>query len=178
VVGLKENFEVQRINPEELRLVLRGYRSSFRKFPDSKDFVIRIDLGNAAGGSRFNFFAEDYLKNLPGGMSLVSVYPRMIEIEVEEFTRVDLPVQVRFTNRLPAGMVLKSWKAEPQFVTAIVAKSKARTLRYAQTAEIDLAEAANLAEIEVPLIKSSTIARFVETQSVRVRLEIVKNEAE
>ncbi len=177
VVNLKENHEVQRLNPEELRVVLSGYRSAFKKLSGTTDLVIKIDLGNTSAGSRFNFFAEDYLKELPEGIKLVSVYPRIIEVEVEEFVKLELPVQVKFREKLPQGLVLKSWKAEPAVVTALVARSNARNLRSVQTIDIDLSELSEKTNnLIVGLVKSSFIARFIDYQEIKLSLEIVKNE--
>ena len=117
LTNVSESIEVRSVKPEEVSLSLHG-ASQIINGISQQNLKIRIDLKDTVKSGRINFYAEDHLK-IPEGIHILSVHPKMIEINVEEFVIREIPVKIHFIGRLKSGLTLKEARVNPEKVTVI-----------------------------------------------------------
>jgi len=170
VFNMSENVEVANLHPEEVTVSLKG-ASKFVAAVSADSHPIKIDLKNIKESSKLNYFAEDYLE-LPEGVQLVSIHPKMIEVYVEEFTTREVPVKIRFRGRLPERLRLKSAKVVPDRVTIMGYKSQVNDIEVVLTEEVDLNAVAGNLSRRLALKQTQGILKFRDQRDVELLLEV------
>lgn len=170
VFNVSENVEVANLRPEEVTVSLKG-DSKFVAAVNPESHAIKIDLKNVKESNKLNYFAEDYLE-IPKGVQLVSIHPKMIEIYVEEFATREIPVKIRFRGRLPAPLRLKSAKVVPDRVTIMGYKSQINGIEVVLTEEVDLDGIERSQNRRIALKQTPDILKFRDTRDVELQLEI------
>ena len=170
VVNVSENVEVVNLRPEEVTVSLKG-ASKFVAAVTPESHPIKIDLKNIKESSKLNYFAEDYLE-IPKGVQLVSIHPKMIEVYVEEFATREVPVKIRFRGRLPAHLRLKSAKVVPDRVTIMGYKSQINDIDVVLTEEVDLDGIDASQNRRLALKQTRDILKFRDHRDVELQLEI------
>lgn len=170
VLNVSENMEVVNLRPEEVTVSLKGASKLVAAVsPESQ--AIKIDLKNIKGSDKLNYFAEDYLE-IPEGLLLVSIHPKMIEVYVEEFAMREVPVKIRFRGRLPLQLKLKSAKVIPDRVTIMGYKSQINDIEVVLTDEVDLATIGKSQSRRLALKQTRDILKFRDHPEVELLLEI------
>jgi YbbR domain-containing protein len=170
VFNVSANVEVVNLRPEEVTVALKG-ASKFVAAVSPEDNPIKIDLKNIKESSKLNYFAEDYLE-LPKGVVLVSIHPKMIEVYVEEFAMREVPVKIRFRGRLPLNLKLKSAKVIPDRVTVMGYKSRINDFDVVLTEEVDLDAISQSQSRRLALKQTRDILKFRDRPDVELQLEI------
>ncbi len=170
VFNVSANVEVVNLRPEEVTVALKG-ASKFVAAVSPEANPIKIDLKNIKESSKLNYFAEDYLE-LPKGVVLVSVHPKMIEVYVEEFAVREVPVKIRFRGRLPLNLKLKSAKVIPDRVTIMGYKSQINGIDVVLTDEVDLDQISTSQNRQLALKQTRDILKFRDHSDVELQLEI------
>jgi YbbR domain-containing protein len=170
VLNVSENMEVVNLRPEEVTVSLKG-ASKLVAAISPESHAIKIDLKNIKGSDKLNYFAEDYL-DIPKGVLLVSIHPKMIEVYVEEFAMREVPVKIRFRGRLPLQLKLKSAKVIPDRVTIMGYKSQINDIEVVLTDEVDLATIGSSQSRRLALKQTRDILRFRDHPEVELQLEI------
>ena len=170
VLNVSENMEVVNLRPEEVTVSLKG-ASKLVAAISPESHAIKIDLKNIKGSDKLNYFAEDYL-DIPKGVLLVSIHPKMIEVYVEEFAMREVPVKIRFRGRLPLQLKLKSAKVIPDRVTIMGYKSQINDIEVVLTDEVDLATIGASQSRRLALKQTRDILRFRDHTEVELQLEI------
>jgi len=170
VIHVSSNLEVVKIQPEEARILLKGSANLIAKIRP-ENLAIKIDLKNISESGKLNYFAEDYLE-VPAGMQINSLHPKMIEVYVEEFDAKELPVKIRFRGQLPEPLRLKGYKSIPDRVTIIGYKSQLNGISVVFTEEVDLDGVGASLTRAVALKQSKNILKFRDRRDVDVVLEI------
>jgi len=170
VFNVSENVEVVNLRPEEVTLSLKG-ATKFVAAVSPESHAIKIDLKNIKESDKLNYFAEDYLE-LPKGVQLVSIHPKMIEVYVEEFAMREVPVKIRFRGRLPLHLKLKSVKVIPDRVAIMGYKSQINDIDEVLTDEVDLAVISKSQSRRLALKQTRDILKFRDHLEVELQLEI------
>jgi YbbR domain-containing protein len=170
VVNVSENVEVANLRPEEVTVSLKG-ASKFVAAVSPESHAIKIDLKNIKESSKLNYFAEDYLE-LPKGVQLVAIHPKMIEVYVEEFATREVPVKIRFRGQLPAPLRLKSAKVIPDRVIVMGYKSQVGDIDVVLTEEVDLDGVTASLTRRIALKQTRDILKFRDHRDVELQLEI------
>lgn len=170
IAHVSENLEVVNLQPEEARVSLRGTANLLAKIRP-ENMAIKIDLGNIRESSKLNYFAEDFLE-VPQGVQVISIHPKMIEVFVEEFATKELPVKIRFRGQLQEALKLKEARVVPDRVTIIGYKSQLDNISVVFTEEVDLSEIEASQKSKVALKQTRTILKFRDRRDVDLLLEI------
>jgi len=170
VFNVSDNAEVVSLRPEEVTVSLRG-ASKFVAAVTTESNPIKIDLKNVKESSKLNYFAEDYLE-IPDGVQLISIHPKMIEVYVEEFATKDVPIRIRFRGRLPEPLKLKAARVVPDRVTIIGYKSQINGIDVVLTEEVNLNEVGQSLTRLIALKQTRDILKFKDRRQVELQLEI------
>jgi len=170
VFNVSDNAEVVSLRPEEVTVSLRG-ASKFVAAVTTESNPIKIDLKNVKESSKLNYFAEDYLE-IPEGVQLISIHPKMIEVYVEEFATKDVPIKIRFRGRLPEPLKLKAARVIPDRVTIIGYKSQINGIDVVLTEEVNLNEVGQSLTRLIALKQTRDILKFKDRRQVELQLEI------
>lgn len=170
VINVSENVEVATLRPEEVTVSLMG-ASKFVAAFNPESHAIKIDLKNIEESSKLNYFAEDYLE-VPKGVQLVAIHPKMIEVFVEEFATREVPVKIRFRGRLAANLRLTSAKVVPDRVIVMGYKSQVGDIDVVLTEEVDLATVSASQNRRLALKQTRDILKFRDNRDVELQLEI------
>jgi YbbR domain-containing protein len=170
IFNVSNNVEVVNLRPEEVTVSLKG-ASKFVAAITTENNPIKIDLKNIKESSKLNYFAEDYLE-IPKGVQLISIHPKMIEVYVEEFATREVPVKIRFRGRLKAPLILKEARVIPDRVTVMGYKSQINGIDVVLTEEVDLNEIGQSLTRRIALKQTRDILKFRDHRDVELQLEI------
>jgi YbbR domain-containing protein len=175
IFNVSENMEVVSLRPEEVTVSLRG-ASKFVAAAATEINPIKIDLKNINESSKLNYFAEDYLE-IPAGVQLISIHPKMIEVFVEEFATKEVPVKIRFHGRLPAQLILKEARVIPDRVAVMGYKSQINDIGVVLTEEVELSTLKGSVTRRISLKQTREILKFRDHRDVELQLEIEERSA-
>jgi YbbR domain-containing protein len=161
---------VVNLQPEEARVSLKGFANLISEIRP-ENMAIRIDLKNINESSKLNYFAEDYLE-IPQGIQIISLHPKMIEVYVEEFDTKEVPVRIRFRGKLKESLKMKEAKVIPDRVTIIGYKSQLSNITMVLTEEVNLDEIGASQKRKVALKQTRNILKFRDRRDVDLLLEI------
>jgi YbbR domain-containing protein len=170
ILHVSENVEVVSLRPEEVTISIKG-PSEFVAVASAESRPIKIDLKDIKGSNRLNYFAEDYLE-LPKGVELVSIHPKMIEVYVEEFATKEVPVKINFRGRLRETLKLKEARVNPERVTIISYQSRISDINAVWTEEVDLGAVSKGLTRRLALKQTRDILKFRDSRDVELQLEI------
>lgn len=170
VAGISSSLEVQAIRPEQVQLTIRGPALQLSEL-NADSLKVRVDLSAISEGQRLNIFVEDYLR-LPQGFTMTTLHPRMVEIQLEEFATKELPVRVKLTGRLPAGLRLVETHVVPDRVSVFGYKSQLARVETVATVEIPLHEWTATATRRFSLQPGREILKFRDRGEVDVTLTL------
>ena len=170
IFNVSDNMEVVNLRPEEVTVSLKG-ASKFVAAATTEISPIKIDLKNIKESSKLNYFAEDYLE-IPAGVQLISIHPKMIEVYVEEFATREVPVKIRFLGRLKVPLILKEARVIPDRVTVMGYKSQINDIDVVLTEEVDLSKIGASLTRRIALKQTRDILKFRDHRDVEIQLEI------
>ena len=171
LANVSESIEVRSVKPEEVSISLYG-ASQIINGISQQNLKISIDLKETVKSGRINFYAEDHLK-IPNGAHILSIHPKMIEINVEEFVIKEIPVKIHFIGRLKSGLTLKEARVTPEKVTVIGFRPQIAGIDAISTEPLNLATIENSINLIVALKKTESILRFQAQKEVEVTLDII-----
>jgi len=173
IVNVSSNLEVVNLQPEEVRVSLKGAANLISKiYPEN--IAIKIDLKNISESSKLNYFAEDYLE-IPQGIQIISLHPKMIGVYVEEFDTKELPVRIRFRGQLKEALKMKEARVVPDRVTIIGYKSQLDGITVVMTEEVNLDEIMSSQKRRIALKQTRNILKFRDHRDVELIMEIVSS---
>jgi YbbR domain-containing protein len=170
IINVSPNMEVVNLQPEEVRVSLKGTANLISEIMP-ENMSIKIDLKNISESSKLNYFAEDYLE-IPLGIQIISLHPKMIEVHVEEFDAKEVPVKIHFRGRLKEPLKMKEAKVIPDRVTIIGYKSQLSNITVVLTEEVNLDEIVASQTRKVALKQTRDILKFRDRRDVDLLLEI------
>jgi YbbR domain-containing protein len=170
IINVSPNMEVVTLQPEEVRVSLKGTANLISEI-GPENMTVKIDLKNISESSKLNYFAEDYLE-IPQGIQIISLHPKMIEVHVEEFDTKEVPVKIHFRGQLPAPLKMREAKIIPDRVTIIGYKSQLSDITVVLTEEVNLDEIVASQTRKVALRQTRNILKFRDHRDVDLLLEI------
>ncbi|MDQ1350144.1 MAG: hypothetical protein QG657_445 [Acidobacteriota bacterium] len=164
------SIDVSNVRPEKVQLKVRGTTKELARIkPD--DFKIMIDLKDISEGTRLSYFTEDYIQ-LPKGIQILAVQPRMIEITTKEFITKEVAVRIRYKGAVPNGIRLIDRRVAPDKIKISGYKPDIGTITYVEGAEyINLSDFQESRTVRVLLKKEKEILRM-DTDEVEVFVEV------
>lgn len=169
--NVSKNIDVRTVRPDQVRIKVQGTtREILMVTPE--DFHLRVDLAGILHSKRLNLFTEDHLE-FPEGLKVMSIHPKMIEVEVEEFMRKEVPVRIRYRGRMSPGVVLIKRSVNPEKVVVFGYRSQIQSVSVVNAEEdVKLDEIMKTRTIRIPLQKTEEILRFIDSDSVEVTIEV------
>jgi len=174
--NVSKNIDVRTVRPDKVRIKVRGTTREIRQVVD-EDFRLRVDLAVVNHSTRMNLFAEDYL-TFAKDLEMLSIHPKMIEVEVEEFMRKEVPVRVRYRGRMPNGVVLLNRTLKPEKVVVFGYRSQIQNVTVVNAErDIHLDTIERTRTFRIPLQKTEEILRFEDADTVEVVIEVENRNA-
>jgi len=174
--NVSTNINVRTVRPDQVRIKVRGTTKEIRLVTD-EDFRLRVDLAGITNSKRMNLFTEDFL-TFPRELEVISIHPKMIEVDVEEFMRKEVPVRVRYRGRMKPGIVLLSRTLKPEKVTVFGYRSQIQNVMVVNAErDIQLDKIDRNRTFRLPLQKTEEILRFEDADTVEVIIEVEKRNA-
>jgi len=131
------NFALNDSVPHEARVTLSGSDQAFRAF-DPSQLLISFDLASAdVEENELEIDSDDI--NLPPGLQLFRVSPPQLDLEIQHFEQVDLPVKVPLTGTLAESLELVSATPSPRTVTVLI-DTAATPIDSISTGAVDLSQ--------------------------------------
>ncbi|MBN1197127.1 MAG: hypothetical protein JXA62_06945 [Candidatus Aminicenantes bacterium] len=174
--NVSRNIDVRTVRPDQVRIKVRGTTKEIRMV-SSEDFRLRVDLAGVRHSKRMNLFTEDFLE-FPPELEVISIHPKMIEVEVEEFMRKEVPIRVRYRGRMLPGVVLLNRTLNPEKVTVFGYRSQIQDVAVVNAErDVQLDTIERTQTVRIPLQKTEEILRFEDTDTVEVTIEVENRNA-
>ncbi len=174
--NLSKIIDVRNIRPDKVRLKIRGTSKRIAQLKDD-DFKVKLDLKGIKRGPTVIFYTEDYLE-YPEDIKIVSVFPKMIELTIDEFYSKEVDVRIKYKSKLPRGIVLKSRKVIPERITIFGYKSEIKSIRTVEgETPINLSQINETKKIKIKLKRPKDILKFEEQDFVEVLIEVENKNA-
>jgi YbbR domain-containing protein len=144
--------------PDSVSVRLRGPRTILGSVDERRE-RIRIDLGNVAVGATSYKIDPDRLA-LPRGVTLLSVSPVEVTVDVERVMERTLSVVTNFAGAVPAGYRVVENEIRPATVTVTGPATRIESLRNASTGPLHLTPTTGNFEESVPLERPADLVRL------------------
>ena len=168
--NISEMADVQS-RPETVRITVRGTTRIIERISEN-DFSINVDLADVKGSTRLTMYTEDLLK-FPEGVEIISVNPKIFEVNIREFFLKEVAVRVLYTGRLQKGISLTERKINPERIRIFGYKSDLKNIETVYAAEkIDLSTVTESRVMNMPLEKREEILRYEGFDSIEVTLTV------
>jgi YbbR domain-containing protein len=165
------NIDVRSINPDKVRLKVRGISKELNKI-EPEDVRVRVNMQGIRESTLLSLDTESVLE-YPENIEVISLYPKRIEITAAELVTLEVPTRVRYKGRMKPGVVLVSRYWVPEKVKIFGYKSQVMNINIVEAAEwVNLAEIESSKVIRVPLKKEKEILKFVDTDTVEVHITV------
>lgn len=167
--GLEISSEVV----EHVNLELQGGSGVLSRLDQSKPRVI-LDFSRVSSPGERTFDIDEKTILLPHGVRLVRAIPSQLRFGFERRSRAQVPVEIRFTGKLPAGFELLRYEVEPHRVVVEGPESRVQQSPRVETDPVDLSQAGSLTEFRVNTFADDPHLRFLGSPHVTVRLFVEK----
>ena len=137
ILNLPDGWVLNGEMPSEARVVLSGSEQVFRRL-NTSEVAISIDASQPEQGVQEVVVTEEDL-DLPAGINLNDVEPKVLRMHVLRLREVRVPVRVQTTGRLRNGLTLSGLDADPDSVTVMIPEDDRSPLRTVEAQPIDLA---------------------------------------
>lgn len=135
--NLPDDWIVEGDIPSTAEVVLSGPEQLFLRL-NPAELTVSIDASEPDEGSDEIVLARSDL-DLPAGINLNQIQPRVLHVRMRRLEAVRLPVLVRTSGSLPESLVLISLRADPDSVTVLVPQEEAVFAdRSIQTQDVNL----------------------------------------
>lgn len=166
--NLPENLVLKAGAPEEVEVQLKVLSNLF---PAAKKLEVAADLDLAKireGANSLQIDSKAF--QLPLGVSVVRVNPATLRVVAERKGYRELPLRLRKTGRLPAGVWLRSVRMEPARVTVDGPESELASLGHIETEPLDLSSIHKSQTVELKAVQPSPQVRIRRDDPVKVHV--------
>ncbi|RLA82439.1 MAG: hypothetical protein DRG31_07385 [Deltaproteobacteria bacterium] len=175
VEGVPDHLIVGKVDPSDVAVRLRGLMHRLNRLKP-EEVRIPIELKDARSGlNTFLLRPEDV--RIPPGIEVVALSPSEVRMRISELKRKRVPVKVELRGRPAEGYEIGSIRVDPPFVTVSGAKEVVRDLEAVRTEPVNLGDAKETLELEVPLSVGILPLHSLEPKRVKVRVEVRPREA-
>lgn len=166
--NLPENLILQAGAPEEVEVQLKVHANPFAA---SRKLDVTADLDLARIREGANSLALDSKAfQLPLGVSVVRVNPATLKVVAEKKGYRELPLSLRKTGRLPAGVRLRSVRLTPARVVVEGPESELARLGRIETEPLDLSTLRTSQTVELKPLQPSPQVRIRRDDPVKVQV--------
>jgi YbbR domain-containing protein len=156
--------------PDSVSVRLRGPRTILGTVDERRE-QIRIDLSSVGTGTA-SYKMDPELLNLPRGVSVMSISPAEVKLEIVRLVERALPVVANFAAAVPAGYRLVESEIRPNLITVTGPAQRVEALRNVPTGPLHLPATSGNFEETVALERPADLIRLVPDRvSVRGVLE-------
>jgi len=159
VRNLPPNMMMTNPVPDSVSVRLRGPRTILGTIDERRE-RIRIDLSNVGVGATSYKIDPDRLA-LPRGVTLLSVSPVEVTVDVERLVERTLPVVTNFAGAVPTGYRIVESEIRPVAVAVAGPATRVEALRNVPTGPLHLAPTTGNFEESVPLERPADLIRLV-----------------
>ena len=149
-IGLPEDWVVESLSPQQLRVNVMGSERAFAAF-DWNRLRATLDLSQPAEGQQTVVVKEESMK-LPKEISLIRAEPSVVRVTAYKTQTIELPVEVKTHGQLPKEWELVSKQAAPQAIRVRVRASLLAEIKSLPTKSIDLADVPGSLKQTAPLL--------------------------
>ncbi len=169
--NVSKKIDVRNIRPDKIRLKIRGTSKKIAQLTN-EDFKVKLDLKGIKRGPTVIFYTEDYLE-YPEDIKIVSIFPKMIELTIDEFYSKEVEVRIKYIGKLPKGIILKDRKVIPEKITIFGYKSEIKSIRLVEGEKpINLSQIKETKKIKIKLKRPKDILKFENQDYVEVIVEV------
>lgn len=156
----------------EINVRVSGTQNLIRGLP-KMNTSINFDLSEIKiGRSEYQIFPE--MIRLPRGLKVIGISPSIFDIELEPTIERTLPIEVTIVGEPAKGYKVSDIKPVPAMVKLEGARSELKDLKVVSTAAVEVSGMKDALEREVSLNLSSLHLNNVETNLVKVNIDIVE----
>lgn len=148
--GLPENWMIESVSPQQLRVNVMGSERAFTAY-DWSTLRVTLDLSNPAEGEHSVVVKEEAMR-LPKEISLVRAEPSVVRVTAYKTKTVTLPIEVNIHGELPEMWELVSKLPSEESITVKVRESLVPRIKSIPIKSIDLADVSDSPTQTAPLL--------------------------
>lgn len=134
--NLPEDWVVESIEPEKLRINIAGSERAFNAFSWDQ-LSAGLNMEEVKDGFQIKVVGEDSL-SLPPEMNIVEIEPNVIWVTAYQTITIELPIEITTQGALPRGYSLESRTSSPAKVSVKVRKSRISEFTSIPTTPVEL----------------------------------------
>ena len=169
--GVPAGYTISNPLPKSIRVKFRGSRVSLMRL--NKNLAFKIDASLLPGKRNTLILSESYL-NIPHGVRVIRIYPRVIPITIEKVTRKLERVLPQTAGSLADGFILRKITVKPAFVEVEGPESIVKHLSGIKTGIIDLSKYKRGETLAVSLKKPAKIIKILYNKKIIATVYAVK----
>lgn len=135
-IGTDDLDYIRSIEPIKVQLKVKG--AALRLLESEQDYRVVVDVTDIKEGKH----ELPVTVNLPNGITLVSIYPRTVKIDLEQLVTMRMPVQLQVSGTLRPGIKAGDSVITPSNVDVTLPSSEAETLGKV-VAKVDMTDASS-----------------------------------
>ena len=166
--NLPDKLALVKSSPEEVDVQLKVF-SNLVPSPKQMDIVADLDLSNVKEGTNSLAIRNEDFK-LPPGVVIAGLNRSVVKVVTDKKIRKQLAVRVKAVGRLPAGLRIRSLKADPPTVMAEGAAHILDQFETLQTEDVDLSKVRQSTVIERRVLSPASQIRVLMDEPVRIRI--------
>lgn len=166
--NLPDKLALVKSSPEEVDVQLKVF-SNLVPSPKQMDIVADLDLSNVKEGPNSLAIRNEDFK-LPPGVVIAGLNRSVVKVVTDKKIRKQLAVRVKAVGRLPAGLRIRSLKADPPTVMAEGAAHILDQFETLQTEDVDLSKVRQSTVIERRVLSPASQIRVLLDEPVRIRI--------
>jgi YbbR domain-containing protein len=172
--NLSPDIEIDSDVVETVLLEVRGPSGEMGSLPEERRrYAVVLDLKEMGPGPHtFSIDREDV--RVPRGVQLVRAIPAQIRMNFEPSATRSVPVEVRFTDSLPADLRVVESTAEPSALAIAGPASRVARIVSVQMDPIHLKPQVGTAQYKADLYVQDSRVRFQDRPQVRVKVTVGK----
>lgn len=164
-------MEIFAASASSVKLQLSG-SGSLIKSVRSDQIKVKLNLANAVAGSNQIAIARDSIE-LPPGIQLKQIEPETLEVSLDVPVHKTLPVQVDWTGKLPAGLMLTSSRLVPDTVQVVGGGLTLKDTQTIYTEKIPLENIVADGTMSVALVLSPSSLKLRDEAKNRIEVSFV-----
>jgi hypothetical protein len=112
--------------------------------------------------------------NLPRGVQLIRIIPAQLRFRFEHKMTREIPIQVPFSGKLPAGLKLTSYSLSPKTLTIAGPQSRVEAVEKAASDPFDLSQVSANSAQKLSVYVGEPQVRFLNVPQVTVSIQVEK----
>ncbi|MBM3735821.1 MAG: YbbR-like domain-containing protein [Acidobacteria bacterium] len=172
--NLPKDLEMSSDLQENVHLEIRG--SSSRLTPGNlAATVVTLDLSSVSRPGDRTFPIDSRSAVLPAGVTLIRAVPSLVRLHFERRMSKEVPVKVKFSGSLPAGVELGQVSVEPASIRLLGPESRVSDETAVETDPVELGDLNEGGAVQVQVYSGDSQVRIEGDGRVTVRVELKKD---